>query len=184
MAAGYPALSLGLHLDIGEWRFESGEWFALYERASLNDAAALEAEVDAQIGLFQDLAGRPPTHVDAHQHAHRNEPLRTIVERRTRALGVPLRHCTGFRYLGDFYGQDDEGIPCPDHVEPDFLIGLIERLPEGVAELCCHPAETVDFAGVYAGDRVTELSTLTDQLVRKAIEREGVQLVSFADIAP
>jgi predicted glycoside hydrolase/deacetylase ChbG (UPF0249 family) len=173
-------LSVGIHLDLGEWKFENGEWVALYERAPLSDAEAVEKEVDTQLEIFQEIMGRAPTHIDAHQHAHRNEPLLTITKKRAAALGVPLRKFTpGFRYCGDFYGQDDEGKPYPERVTSEFLIALIGSFEDGVTELCVHPAARVDFEGTYGAERVAELSALCDPRVRVAVEAAEVDLVSF-----
>src|SRR5207249_100992 len=34
---GHPALSLGLHLDFGEWAYRGGAWVRLYKVVSLDD---------------------------------------------------------------------------------------------------------------------------------------------------
>jgi predicted glycoside hydrolase/deacetylase ChbG (UPF0249 family) len=173
-------LSVGIHLDLGEWKFENGQWVALYERVSLGDASALEREVDAQLAIFQEIMGRAPTHIDAHQHAHRNEPLLTIAKTRSAELGVPLRKFTpGFRYCGDFYGQDDEGKLYPERVTAEFLIALVGSFEDGVTELCVHPAARVDFEGAYGAERVAELAALCDPRVRVAVEAAEIELVSF-----
>jgi predicted glycoside hydrolase/deacetylase ChbG (UPF0249 family) len=180
LARENQAMSVGIHLDLGEWKFENDEWVAIYERASLSDAAALEKEVDAQLALFEELMGRSPTHIDAHQHAHRNEPLLSITKERANRLGVPLRKfIPGFTYCGDFYGQDDEGKPYPERVTAEFLIALIGSFADGVTELCVHPAARVDFAGTYSTDRMSEVVALCDPRVRVAVEAAEVELVSF-----
>lgn len=180
LARQNPALSVGIHLDLGEWKFENGEWVAIYERASLGDGSALEKEVDAQLAIFEKIMGRGPTHIDAHQHAHRNEPLLTITKERAATFGVPLRKfIPGFHYCGDFYGQDDEGKPYPERVTAEFLIALVGSFEAGVTELCVHPASCVDFDGTYSSERISELMTLCDPRVKVAIGAAGVELVSF-----
>ena len=52
-------LSLGLHVDVGEWAYRENGWIQLY-----GAAADLEAEVAQQLGRFRELAGRDPTHLD------------------------------------------------------------------------------------------------------------------------
>src|SRR5215467_13708276 len=93
LSTACPALSLGLHLDLGEWRPRGGEWAALYEVVPLGDRRAVEDEVARQLAAFRRLAGRDPTHVDSHQHVHLREPVRSIVEACARELVVPLRRC-------------------------------------------------------------------------------------------
>src|SRR5262249_5520976 len=55
-AAGYArdhcALSVGLHVDLGEWMYRDGEWFALYEVVPTDNAQAVKAEVLRQLDLF------------------------------------------------------------------------------------------------------------------------------------
>ena len=67
-------LAVGLHLDLGEWAYRDGEWRELYVVVDDRDAAAVEAEVAAQLDRFEELMGRPPTHLDSHQHVHREGP--------------------------------------------------------------------------------------------------------------
>jgi predicted glycoside hydrolase/deacetylase ChbG (UPF0249 family) len=178
-ASHFPRLSLGLHLDVGDWEFANGEWVANYERVPLSDVAALEAEIHAQLELFRGLTGDLPTHLDSHQHAHRYEPLCSLLRGQGDALGIPVRFHSGINYLGDFYGQDEKGCSCAENITPDFLAVLIAELPAGVTELCCHPAAAVDFPGVYSSERVKELAALTDPTVRKAVDLCGVELRGF-----
>jgi predicted glycoside hydrolase/deacetylase ChbG (UPF0249 family) len=175
-----PALSVGIHLDLGEWRFTDGRWEAIYERAPLDDEKELEHEVSAQLEAYHELMGGAPTHIDSHQHAHRNEPLRTIVLAKGAELGIPVRHFSpGIRYCGDFYGQDEQGRPFHDRLSAEFLAELVRSLPEGTTELCCHPADVVDFEGVYSAERLVELASLCDPLVTSAVDAAGVALVGF-----
>src|SRR5260370_1012884 len=70
-----PKLGVGLHVDLGEWVFSEGEWKPKYQVVPTDDEAAVRAEVSHQIDLFHALMGKPPTHLDSHQHVHRNEPV-------------------------------------------------------------------------------------------------------------
>ncbi len=173
-------MSVGLHLDLGEWRYENGYWAALYERAPLDDADLLEREVAAQVEMFVRLTGSTPTHMDAHQHAHRNEPLRSIVVASGASMGIPVRHFTpSIRYLGDFYGQNERGERYSDRVSADFLSGAVAGIGDELTELCCHPAQYVDFDSTYSIERLMELKALCDPKDRAAIGKAGVTLCSF-----
>jgi chitin disaccharide deacetylase len=178
-----PDLDLGLHLDVGEWEFSNGEWKAVYERAALDDVTALKREVDSQIEMFESLVGTLPTHVDSHQHAHRKEPLRSIVVEKCRNLAIALRHFTpGVQYLGDFYGQDERGTSYAERVSPEFLVKLLSKIGDGTTELCCHPAAEVDFDGTYAEDRLSELDALCNPVVRAELRQREITLSSFKQI--
>lgn len=58
--------------------------------------ADVVAEVEAQFDAFEAAFGRPPTHVDGHQHAHLLPTIRDVVLDMTarRAPGALVRDCT------------------------------------------------------------------------------------------
>src|SRR5260221_11481016 len=58
-----PRLSLGLHIDLGEWKFQDGGWLPLYERVRFDDPLSVREEIDRQFGEFRRIAGRMPTHL-------------------------------------------------------------------------------------------------------------------------
>src|SRR5262245_54078747 len=41
-------LSVGLHVDLGEWEYRGGDWRAVYEVVSLEDCEAVASEVRLQ----------------------------------------------------------------------------------------------------------------------------------------
>ena len=172
---------VGLHIDLGEWVYREGAWEPSYRVVSGTGAPAVAEEVERQLRSFQDLVGRNPTHLDSHQHAHRDEPTRTVVIELGRRLGVPVRHFSpAVRYCGAFYGQTDEGEALPDAVSVDALVRILKRLPPGISELCCHPGAD-DRETTYGRERAWESTTLRDPRVREAIVAEGIRLCSFID---
>jgi chitin disaccharide deacetylase len=177
-------IALGLHVDLGEWAFRNGEWIALYERLSLEDAPAVEAEVNRQLDEFTRLAGRMPTHIDSHQHVHTHEPIRSIVKRLADKLSVPLRgHASEIRYSGRFYGQSGEGAPYPDGISVPAIMDLLTELPAGVTELGCHPGEDAELDSQYCQERFQEVQVLCDPRVRQKVEAEGIRLCTFPDVS-
>lgn len=176
-------LSVGLHVDLGEWRLSGGQWQAVYEVAELRDAGAVRAEVWSQLDQFRCLVGQDPSHLDSHQHVHRREPVRTVLTELAGDLGVPLRHfAPTVRYCGDFYGHDEHGVQRPQVLRADYLIGLLESLPPGATELACHPAAAADLATMYGRERLAELEVLCDPRVRQAAAEFGIELCSFHDV--
>ena len=75
-ARARSGFSLGLHLDLGEWRYDVAtfSWVPVYEVVPLDNAELVYAEVRAQCDRFVELVGRGPTHLDSHQHVHLREP--------------------------------------------------------------------------------------------------------------
>ena len=182
-AREHPALSLGLHLDLGEWAYRDGDWAPLYEVVPLGDAAAVAEEVTAQLAAFRRLAGADPTHLDSHQHVHLREPVRSVVVEVARRLGVPLRRCTPqVHYCGDFYGQTAEGTPLPEVLSVEGLTAILRRLPPGITELGCHPGEGDAPDTMYRGERAHEREVLCDPRVRAALAAERIELGSFSSL--
>jgi predicted glycoside hydrolase/deacetylase ChbG (UPF0249 family) len=184
LARQHPTLSIGLHLDLGEWEFQNGQWVLRYEvLANLESAEGVAAEVDRQLGEFRRLLGREPTHLDSHQHVHRNEPIRSALMQQGNTLGVPVRHFSPrIRYRGEFYGQSAKGDPCPQAISAENLLQLIAGLEPGITELGCHPGLGVDFRSVYLAERSLEVKALCDPRVSQTISRHGIQLISFAQV--
>jgi predicted glycoside hydrolase/deacetylase ChbG (UPF0249 family) len=181
IARRLPRLSVGLHVDLGEWEYADRSWRAVYEVVPSDDRTAVEAELQRQLDRFHTLVGRGPTHLDSHQHVHRDEPVRSVLMGACAALDVPLRAESGIRYCGEFYGQTGTGEPIPGAVDAASLVTLVQRLPEGLVELGCHPAASRDASSTYRDERVAELAALCDARVRRAIDTEEIELRSFAD---
>jgi predicted glycoside hydrolase/deacetylase ChbG (UPF0249 family) len=176
------SLSVGLHVDLGEWEFRDGEWQSRYQVLSGTSEEEAAEEIGGQLRRFEALVGRPPTHLDSHQHVHRADPARTCLIRLGHRLGVPVRGLTpGFAYAG-FYGQDPKGNTVPDAISVDALVRTIEELPPGVTELGCHPAAETDHPSSYVRERLREVEVLCDSRVVAAIDRCDVSLRSFGDL--
>lgn len=182
-AAEHPALAVGLHLDLGQWNYESGEWVQAYLNCDTADREEVEAECRAQLGRFRALLGRDPTHLDSHQHVHESEPVAAVAEEIAAELGVPLRN-RAIRYEGGFYGQSGKGEPFPQGIAPERLAELIEALPPGWTEIGCHPAAGPVPTSSYDAERQIELETLRAPGVKNLLNVTSVQLCSFAQVKP
>jgi predicted glycoside hydrolase/deacetylase ChbG (UPF0249 family) len=182
-ALQHPRLSFGLHLDLAEWVYRDDQWTLRYEVVPADDEAAVIAEVSRQLEAFRHLLGKDPTHIDSHQHVHRNEPVRSVVSQLARKLSVPLRSfTTRVQYCGDFYGQTGEGEPYPEGISLDSLLRTIQNLPVGMTELGCHPGEDEQLDSVYRIERMREVAVLCHPQVRAALESQSVVLCSFGDV--
>jgi predicted glycoside hydrolase/deacetylase ChbG (UPF0249 family) len=179
-----PELDLGLHIDLGEWRFEQGCWLALYETADLDSESQTRREIESQLRQFRVLTGRQPSHLDGHQHVHLKEPVRAACLEWANRLGVPLRHVSGgVGYCGDFYGQTSAGRPIAGRITVESLMAILESLPAGVTELGCHPAAYVEFETMYRDERAMELAVLCDLRIRTQLTELGIELCTFAALS-
>jgi hypothetical protein len=180
-AAAHPKLAVGLHIDLGEWIYERGEWIQAYLHCDTEDRDAVEAECRAQLERFRALLGHDPTHLDSHQHVHEAEPVAGVTEALAAELGVPLRN-RAIRYEGGFYGQSGKGEPFPEGIAAEALVGLIRELPPGWSEIGCHPAAGPVPTSSYDAERQVELRTLCDPSIREALNVTNVKLCSFAQV--
>jgi predicted glycoside hydrolase/deacetylase ChbG (UPF0249 family) len=178
----HPELAVGLHVELRRWQVQRRPWSRVWTTEQL--LRLVVKDVTAQLDRFRALIGRDPTHIDSHQHRHRDPAVRPIFENLAQELNVPLRHFDSrIRFCGDFYGHDGAGRPDPDAITPKTLIMVLEALPAGVTELGCHPGYTEGLDTWYRSERVREVKTLCEPEVREAVERFQIELVSFGSLA-
>lgn len=172
MSKEYPSLAIGLHWDV---------WGEDERSFDLADGHSVCEEFKRQLGEFQNLFGRMPTHIDSHKHAHR-EVMPLFLEL-VKPLGIPLRDDGQVRYLSGFYAQWKWKVTQLEYVSLPFLHQLLrtEVLP-GFSEIGCHPGYvSSDYQSDYLVEREAELATLTDPRLRDILTEENICLISYAD---
>ncbi len=172
----FPKLAIGFHFDV--WGEDEREF-------DTHDLPATRDELRRQLDQFVHLMGRPPTHVDSHRHAHREEHLFTHFIEWTKDLGVPVRGDGKVNFVGGFYAQWEWRVTNLEYISVPFLQRMLrEEVPPGITEFSCHPGYiTDDYHGVYATEREAEIATLTDPAVRESVQGEGIRLLSYLDYA-
>ena len=149
------------------------------------DEVTVRTEVRRQLDAFHQLTGSYPTHIDSHQHVHRQPPTRAIVRAAAQELGIPVRHFTpDIQYCGEFYGQTGQGEPNHAAIGIDALIDVLQCLPNGITELCCHPGWGGDLDTMYREERSIEVATLCHPSVREALHAAQVYLSTFGAVHP
>jgi len=163
----------------------------------------VKSEWRHQIEAFVKASGHNPTHLDSHHHSSYFSPelFRGMLE-----LANEYECAIRFPFTGDVSKELErtnqhvrdllnEFAPRrPDRFIVDFyderatlenLLDIINTLPEGTTEIMCHPGYTDDaFAreSVYNNQRDRELEILTDPSVKKAIQANSIELVTFAEL--
>lgn len=79
------------------------------------------------------------------------------------------------------------GVIATGGLDQKVLLSTIEAIPQGTWELVCHPgyADT-DLRGVgtrLLGSRQVELEVLRSEQTKQALEKRGIRLISYADLA-
>ncbi|MGH7420859.1 MAG: ChbG/HpnK family deacetylase, partial [Candidatus Rokuibacteriota bacterium] len=104
LAAARPRLSLGLHVNF------TNEAQRLVD---FDDPEVCRRELRRQFDHFVALTGRPPTHLDSHQHVHRREDCEPTFLELAEEHGLPLRERPPVTFKGGFYGQWEYGVSEP-----------------------------------------------------------------------
>jgi predicted glycoside hydrolase/deacetylase ChbG (UPF0249 family) len=177
-------ISIGLHVDLGEWVLCNGEWEPLYHVVNTDDAEAVARELGRQMAEFRRLLGRNPSHLDSHQHVHRNEPVRSLMLNLARELSVPVRECAAqVHYCGDFYGQGAECESLPDALTVENFTRILDSLPEGITEIGCHPGYGEGLQTAYRLERAQEVRVLCEPFIREHLQSRNISLCSFHDLS-
>jgi predicted glycoside hydrolase/deacetylase ChbG (UPF0249 family) len=183
-ARAAPELGIGLHVDLAEWVHDGIEWGASYEVVRDDDPDAVTEETWRQVERFDQLVGTVPSHIDSHQHVHRNEPAHAAIALVCRELGVPLRmEDPGITHCGAFHGQSGTGEPLHSGISITALVDLLGGLAPGVTELLCHPGLGDESGSVYGVERDLEVAALCDPAVRAAVNAAGIELITFRDVS-
>jgi predicted glycoside hydrolase/deacetylase ChbG (UPF0249 family) len=169
----------------------------------------VKAEWRTQIEAFIHAAGRKPTHLDSHHHSSFFTPelFRGMLEI-AREYGVPIRNpiaygdnpTAGMPAVADPMSDhaprliEEFNVRTTDTIFVDFyddgathetLLGILDKLPNGVTEIMCHPGyvdEAFAKESVYNFQRERELQILTDPAVKQALAEQGIELITFADL--
>jgi hypothetical protein len=201
--AAAPRLELGLHVALtggGPPACLPGSLPTLAPAGRLaRDADALPSrlprdeiarEIEAQISVFERIAGRLPTHLDSHHHSARHPDVEPAFAEAARRRNLPLR-ASDAAARGRLRAA---GLRTPDHFFDAFygegatlvnLRALLEKLPDGTSELMCHPGypdEELLRGSRYAREREREVAALCDPGLPDLLRRLGVELVTFSRI--
>jgi hopanoid biosynthesis associated protein HpnK len=83
----------------------------------------------------------------------------------------------GLKSTDALYGLHQSG-----HLSEEYVMGVIEKLRDGTTELYFHPA--VDIGGVPPpAEAQLEVEILTSGRIRELIERKGIKLITYAELA-
>ena len=177
-AREHPKLSVGLHLDLGEWVCRSGKWTQLYSVISLDDKSAVERGL-LNNSMSLRVNGQASHSCELSSTLHMREPVRSVTLQICQSLGIPLRDLSPeIHYFTKFYGQTPDASPIPSYISLDRMIEIISTLPTGLTVITCHPGYADDLETMYQTERRDELGVRRDPRVRAAIDELAINLCS------
>jgi hopanoid biosynthesis associated protein HpnK len=83
----------------------------------------------------------------------------------------------GLRSTDALFGLHQSG-----HLDEDYIVGVIDKLRDGTTELYFHPAADVGDIPPSAAAQL-EVEILTSPRVRDAIDRNAIELITFANLS-
>ena len=167
-----PDLSVGLHADVRK-ELDASDTVSRPE---------LRAALREQFARFQELMGRPPTHLDAHHNTHRDPRALPYFLELAHEQGLSLREHSPVRYFSKFYGRWKGETHLEQISEQNLARMLATEIEEGITELSCHPGYVdPDYPSGYTVEREAELSALCAPRVRRVLLDESIQLVNYDD---
>lgn len=201
LAKDYPNLGVGIHLVFtvgrplipGKKSFtdEDGNFKklntydydeTLYTIKSNANLDELYDEWKAQIENFIKLAGKKPTHIDSHHHAHLFPDHQQVTIRLATEYDIPIRQVTKIidhyefvRCDASFYGTD---------LTNDDLINILKN-DDDIIDIMCHPAyldqRMMDISN-YHLPRMKEMEIIRSDEVKKFVKDNNIELINYSGL--
>ncbi len=178
------------------------------------DPSQIYIELKSQMERIAD-GGIPVTSLSSHQHIHMLPGILEIFIRLAEEYNIPsIRYLhndrlllpygakkifkkmiigyfdgrvrkaldgASLRHTDNFLGFFDSG-----NIREEILINMLNRLPEGVTELCTHPglmSDEILNRCIFHKNCETDLAALTSPRIKKSISDNGIKLISFGEFA-
>lgn len=181
-------------------------------KAGLIEAAEIRREIGSQLDRLASWGVRP-THVDGHHHVHVYPGVMPELVPALQARGIPASRLPAVLVGADRLPKERLeavaeyvaltpvarktalaggirttdaflGLTMMPQISVQALLGAMTLLPEGTTELMAHPGFADPETGGFSGpERETELAVLTDPALRVGLDRLGITLATFAELA-
>lgn len=190
LARKTPSLDVGCHLVLvqGMSVLEPGRplpaTLSELVREVMLGRLRIHDELAAQVRKIV-AAGIQPTHLDTHKHTQLLPQVLAAVARIAREYGIAWVRCPLFRWgLAGLKTTDHfTGFRLTGSLTTESLIALLEKLPDGLTELMCHPGrlgpELRKASTRLKESRAIELKALTSERVSAVLTRRDIRLVNY-----
>ncbi|MDR2733848.1 MAG: ChbG/HpnK family deacetylase [Spirochaetota bacterium] len=146
--------------------------------------SAIREQLARQFGLFREMTGRVPDHLNGHRHVHLFPPVLELMMPFLKEHSIPC-----IRFFPSFYADPPQAAAIRDLLEQNALISTKiftdgPHLP--APELACSAEVMVHIALPAAAEqksRLREYALLADEAFRRSLESPGYELCSFAELA-
>lgn len=193
---------LGLHLTLTSGKplssikevpslVTNGGKFYRRKRNLLPNINFMEAkkELKRQIEKFLDF-NLTLTHIDTHHHLHMKKGIKEIIGDLAQEYKVPVRSPN--QEVRDYL--KNRRIKTTDYFSMKFydekatykhLTKIIDSAPQGITEIMVHPGYVdgeLNKISSYNKKREKELKVLTNQKIKKWLEKKGVKLIGYEEL--
>jgi len=169
----------------------------------------VKTEWRAQIEAFIEAAGHKPDHLDSHHHSSFFTPelfqgMLELAKEYDCPIRNPIAHgdnpTAGMpavadpmsdhapRLMKEFNARSTDTIFVDFYDEgatSEELLDILSNVTDGTTEVMCHPGyvdEAFAKESVYNFQRERELKILTDPAIQQAIQANGIELITFAEL--
>jgi|GEM_PF-1998744 len=201
--------TIGLHCLLTFWKDKGsltrrGDYKQLFEEKTEMEIKSL---FDAEVALFEKLLGRPPSHITSQYSIHGHPKLLPVVLDYCKRSGVPVRIPHPPLLDGNelLHGDSasivkrvrDAGCKTTDRC-CGFMLGEYDEMQGGIikaiadigegesAEVLLHPGyespELVTLTSMVRA-RPRDVALAKDDVIKRALEKSDVSLVTFKDAA-
>lgn len=191
LARETPSLDVGCHLVLvqGMSVLEPGrplpETLKELVRDVMLGRLQIYDELAAQVRKIV-AAGIQLTHLDTHKHTQVLPQVLRAAVRVAREFGIPwLRSPLSLRWgFGSLRTTDHfTGFALTGSLNTESLVAELEKLPDGLTELMCHPgqvtSELMNASTRLKESRAIELAALTSPAVSAVLKTRGIRLVNY-----
>ncbi|MBU0576104.1 ChbG/HpnK family deacetylase [Patescibacteria group bacterium] len=198
--------SIGIHLTLNNFN-QTNQYFrtADYRRILIEESAEkLQILAKKELETFEQLMGRPPSHITSHQHTQQHPKLVKMIAAYAVKHHLYVRRAADFSYeenpVGDIKKANKEylrlGVKFPDYffghvqgkyeeVKTSFLEELRTVEDNSITELMFHPGFIDEFLATHSTmtkARERDVRLTKDRGFHKKIKEMGFKIVRFSEI--
>jgi chitin disaccharide deacetylase len=199
--------NVGIHLTLNNFN-ESNKYYRTNDYLRLLDSLPSDEVhrlITEELDAFENLVGRPPTHITSHQHIHQHSKMVKVVGEYAGKHNLFVRRAKQQDYekepLGNIADVNKQlqmlGARVTDHVfaqvfddytqaKSQFLEKLNMVRNGEITEIFFHPAYVDDFLKNYSSmkdERVRDLQLAKDANFIEQIKTMGFEITSFSQLA-
>lgn len=180
-------ISVGLHLDVTTFCEKSLAKKTINAKSGVTTLNNQELnliiqEFQKQFDLYFAFFKKPPDHINFHHPLYFIPGLTTKFKEWVTKINIPTRY---FRDLGEINlvhpDYTEFGFFEKENLATNYLIKLIDKLPDGITEIMTHPGMLdTKLECVYVKERPIQVKTLTDPKLKTYLYKNNINIIDYS----